>query len=380
MKGQPTRRELLQFASAWIALRALPLQARAARIATIVGVGTRGMAAEGDPPETAHINNPYGLIEDAARSGLFWVDNSTHRVLRVDYKAKKISIVAGTGTAGYSGDGGAAKAAQLAQPHEIRFDSKGNLYIVERDNYVVRRIDMKTGIISTFSGTPRSRGFSGDGGPATNAQFNQPHGIAIDPSDNLYICDVLNNRVRRVDAKTGIITTFAGSGQPGRTPDEGALTQTPIEGPRSLEISRAGKIYVALREGNGIFELNAKNGRLKRIAGNGEGGYSGDGGPAVAARFGAAAPGGLTGPKGLCVSEDGNTMYVADCENHVIRKVDLRTGIISTAAGTGQRGDGPDGDQPLKCQLNRPHSVYVRDKVLYIGDSENHRIRTLTPA
>jgi sugar lactone lactonase YvrE len=356
----------------------LPVQAAGAKIKTIVGSGTRGMAAEGDAPEAAHINNPYGLIEDAARSSLYWVDNSTHRVLRLDYRAKNISIVAGTGTAGYSGDGGPAKAAQLAQPHEIRFDSKGNLYVVERDNYAVRRIDMKTGIITTFAGTPKSKGFSGDGGPALKAQFNQPHGIAIDPSDNLYVCDVLNNRVRRVDAKTGMITTFAGSGQPGRTPDEGPLTETPLEGPRSLEITRAGKIYVALREGNGIFELNGKTRRLKRIAGSGEGGYSGDGGPAVAARFGAAAPGGLTGPKGLCVSEDGNTMYVADCENHVIRKVDLRSGIISTVAGTGKRGDGPEGDDPLKCQLNRPHAVYFRNKVLYIADSENHRIRTLT--
>lgn len=376
---QQTRREFLQLASALIALPAFPAQAPAGRVATLIGAGAKGMAAEGEAAETARISDPYGVIEDAPRTSLYWVDNSTHRVLRLDYKTKKISIVAGTGTAGYSGDGGPAKLAQLAQPHEIRFDSKGNLYVVERDNFVVRRIDMKSGIISTFAGTPGSKGFSGDGGVATKAQFNQPHGITIDPSDNLYVCDVLNNRVRRVDAKTGIIATFAGNGQAGRTPDQGPLTQTAIEGPRSLEATRAGKIYVALREGNSVFDLDAKTGRLKRVAGNGQNGYTGDGGPAVAATFGAAAPGGLTGPKGLCVSEDGNTMYVADCENHVVRKVDLRTGIISTVAGTGKPGDGPDGD-PLKCQLNRPHAVYVRNKILYIADSSNHRIRTLTPA
>ena len=379
MNIQSTRREFLQLVSALFAMPAFPAQAPAGRVATLVGAGTKGAAADGDAVETARISDPYGVIEDAPRSSLYWVDNSTHRILRLDYKTKKISIVAGTGTAGYSGDGGPAKLAQLAQPHEIRFDSKGNLYVVERDNFVVRRIDMKSGIISTFAGTPGSKGFSGDGGIATKAQFNQPHGITIDPSDNLYVCDVLNNRVRRVDAKTGIITTFAGNGQAGRTPDQGPLTQTAIEGPRSLEASRAGKIYVALREGNSVFDLDAKTGRLKRVAGNGQNGYTGDGGPAVAATFGAAAPGGLTGPKGLCVSEDGNTMYVADCENHVVRKVDLRTGIISTAVGTGKPGDGPDGD-PLKCQLNRPHAVYVRNKILYIADSSNHRIRTLTPA
>ena len=376
---QQTRREFLQLASALIALPAFPAQTPAGRVVTLIGAGAKGAAAEGEAVETARISDPYGVIEDARRSSLYWVDNSTHRILRLDYKTKRISIVAGTGTAGYSGDGGPAKLAQLAQPHEIRFDTKGNLYVVERDNFVVRRIDMKSGIISTFAGTPGSKGFSGDGGIATKAQFNQPHGITIDPSDNLYVCDVLNNRVRRVDAKTGIITTFAGNGQAGRTPDQGPLTQTAIEGPRSLEASRAGKIYVALREGNSVFDLDAKTGRLKRVAGNGQNGYTGDGGPAVAATFGAAAPGGLTGPKGLCVSEDGNTMYVADCENHVVRKVDLRTGIISTVVGTGKPGDGPDGD-PLKCQLNRPHAVYVRNKILYIADSSNHRIRTLMPA
>jgi sugar lactone lactonase YvrE len=313
------------------------------------------------------------------RSALYFVDNGSNRVLRLDYKARKIAVVVGTGVKGYGGDGGPAAAAQLAQPHELHFDTKGNMFVVERDNYVVRRIDAKTGIITSYAGTPTVKGFSGDGGPAAKAQFNQPHGIALDPANNLYICDVLNHRVRRVDAKTGVITTFAGSGQTGRTQDNAALLETPLEGPRSLEISRQAKIYVALREGNGVFELDGKSGRVKRIAGTGENGYSGDGGPATAAKFGSLGPGGLTGPKGLCVSEDGRIMYVADCENHVVRRVDLRTGIITTVAGIGKRGDGPEGD-PLKCALSRPHSVYVRNGVLYIGDSENHKIRTLTPA
>jgi sugar lactone lactonase YvrE len=193
------------------------------------------------------------------------------------------------------------------------------------------------------------------------------------------VCDLLNNRVRRVDAKTGIVTTFAGNGEKGRTPDEGPLTETPLEGPRSLEITRAGKIYLALREGNAIFELEGKSGRLKRVAGTGEKGYTGDDGPAVKATFGSSGAGGLTGPKGLTVTEDGRTMYVADTENHAIRKVDLHSGRISTVVGTGKKGDGPDGD-PIRCSLSRPHGVYVRNQVLYIGDSENHKIRTLIPA
>jgi DNA-binding beta-propeller fold protein YncE len=379
MNIQPTRRKFLHTTSAFFALQAASAQTPTGRVATICGSGTRGMASSGDPADTAHLNDPYGMQEARNRSALYFVDNGSNRVLRLDYKTRKISVVAGTGVKGYAGDGGPASAAQFAQPHELHFDSKGNLFVVERDNYVVRRIDAKTGIITTYAGTPTVSGFSGDGGPATKAKFNQPHGIALDPADNLYVCDVLNHRVRRVDAKTGIITTFAGNGQTGRAPDAGPRLGSALEGPRTLEISRTGKIYVALREGNSVFELDAKSDWLKRIAGTGENGYSGDGGPAVAAKFGSLGPGGLTGPKGLCVSEDGWTMYVADCENHVVRKIDLRTGIITTAAGTGQRGDGPDGD-PRKCALNRPHAVYLRNHVLYIGDSDNHKIRTLTPA
>ena len=250
----------------------------------------------------------------------------------------------------------------------------GDLYVVERDNYVVRRIDMKTGVIVTIAGKPQKNGFSGDGGPADKAQFNQPHGIAIHPDGGIYVCDVLNNRVRRVDAKTGTITTFAGNGETGHTPDGGSLTTSPIQGPRSLEITRSGKIYLALREGNAIVELDGKAGKIKRIAGTGENGYSGDGGPASRATFGSSGAGGLTGTKGLASSADGRMLYVADCENHVVRRIDLKTGIVSTVAGTGKRGNGTDGD-PLQCALARPHGVYMRGKVLYIADSENHARR-----
>jgi sugar lactone lactonase YvrE len=379
MNTRPTRREFLHTASALVALQAAAAQASAGKVATICGSGTRGMASNGDLASAANLNNPYGMEEARDRSALYFVDNGSNRLFRLDYKSRKVFLVAGTGVKGYAGDGGPATAAQLAQPHELHFDRKGNIFIAERDNYVVRRIDAKTGIISTYAGTPTVSGFSGDGGPAAKAQFNQPHSIALDPADNVYVCDVLNHRVRRVDAKTGIITTVAGNGQTGRAPDQGPLLQTPLEGPRSLEITKAGKIYVALREGNGVFELDIKSGQLKRIAGTGENGYSGDGGPAIAAKFGSLGPGGLTGPKGLSVSEDGSIMYVADCENHVVRKIDLHTGIITTVVGTGQKGDGPDGD-PRQCALSRPHAVFLRNHVLYIADSENHKIRTLTPA
>jgi DNA-binding beta-propeller fold protein YncE len=343
------------------------------QVSTLVGTGRRGVAREGDEADHANIDNPFFTVF-GPDGLLYFSDYGSNRVLRVD-KQNRISVVAGNGTKGYSGDGGPAKAAQLGAPHEVRFDRRGNLYIDERDSAVIRRVDMKSGIISTVAGSGKP-GYAGDGGPAIQGQFNQPHGIVLDRSDNLYICDPLNNRVRRVDAKTGILTTFAGNGQNGRAPDEGTLTNIPLAGPRSLEITADGKWYLALREGNSIFVLDPAKSTLKRIAGNGTSGYSGDGGSALAAQFGSLGAGGLTGPKGLVVTPDGRIMFVADCENHVVRKIDLKTGIISTLVGTGERGDGPDGD-PLKCKLSRPHAVIVRNRTLYISDSENHRIRVL---
>jgi DNA-binding beta-propeller fold protein YncE len=372
-----TRREFLSWSAVAFVGAAFP-QRTAARVSTVVGTGVRGTAADGDAADRVQINNPFHIV--LGPDGAFYFsDFGTNRVFRWDLRSSKISVVAGTGMKGFAGDGGPAKSAQLNGPHEVRFDSKGNLYIDERDNHIVRRVDMKSGIIATVAGTPGKNGYGGDGGLATQALLNQPHGITLDRSDNLYICDPLNNRVRRVDAKTGMITTFAGNGEAGRAPVEGALTSMPMAGPRSLEITRDGKWYLALREGNSIFLLDPMKKTAKKIAGTGESGYSGDGGPALAARFGSLGPGGLTGPKGLTISDDGRTMYVADCENHAIRKIDLRTGVISTVMGTGQRGDGPDGN-PTQCMLSRPHAVFLHGHTLYVADSENNRIRALEPA
>jgi DNA-binding beta-propeller fold protein YncE len=369
-----SRRQFLAAAAVLFGRPAFAAPASQAQITTLIGTGRRCVAADGDPIDRTELNNPF-FASFGPDGRLYFSDYGTNRVLRADLKTKAISVVAGNGTKGYSGDGGPAKSAQVNAPHEVRFDSKGNLYIDERDSAVIRRVDMKSGIISTVAGSGKP-GYAGDGGPATQGQFNQPHGIVLDRSDNIYICDPLNNRLRRVDAKTGILTTFAGNGQDGRTPDEGSLTAVPLAGPRSLEITPDGKWYLALREGNSIYSIDPAKRTLKRIAGTSVSGYSGDGGPALSARFGSLGPGGLTGPKGLAISDDGKIMFVADCENHVIRRIDLKTGIISTIAGTGERGDGPDGD-PLKCTLSRPHAVFVRGRTVYISDSENNRIRIL---
>ena len=371
MRTEHTRRAFLRLGAALLAAPAFP-QSPAARISTIIGTGAAGAVADGDTADRAQVNNPFGLVigPDGA---LYWADFGSNRVLRLDLRGRKVSVIAGTGTKGHSGDGGPAKSAQLSAPHEVRFDSKGNIYVAERDSHVVRYIDMKSGMILTAAGAGMS-GYSGDGGPASQAQLAQPHSIALDKADNVYICDIVNNRVRRIDAKTGMIATFAGTGEATATPDDAPLQGTPTRGPRSIDIAPDGTMYLILREGNKVFTIDAAQRRLKRIAGTGELGYSGDGGPALAARFGA--PGNaLNGPKGVTYASDGS-LYISDTENHVIRKVDLKQGTISTVVGTGQRGDGPDGD-PLACKLARPHGVFIQGRTVYIGDSENHRIRIL---
>ena len=366
-----SRREFLHSSTAaFLAAPLLSVQS-ARRITTVIGTGVAGTVADGASADTAQINNPYGVVigPDGA---LYWADFGSNRVLRLDLAARRVTVIAGNGTKGHSGDGGPAKAAQLSAPHEVRFDSKGNIFVAERDSHVVSHIDMKTQVITTVSGTG-VRGYSGDGGPAAQAQLNQPHSIVLDKSDNVFICDINNHRVRKIDARSGVITTFAGTGQNAPTPDDGALLTSPIAAPRSIEIAPDGTMYLLLRAGNKVIAMDPAQGRLRRIAGTGEFGYTGDGGPALNAKFGA--PGSaFNGPKGIALAD--SVLYIVDTENHAIRAIDLRSGIISTVAGTGQRGDGPDGD-PLACRMARPHGVFIQGRSIYIGDSENHRIRVL---
>jgi sugar lactone lactonase YvrE len=181
------------------------------------------------------------------------------------------------------------------------------------------------------------------------------------------VCDIGNHRVRAVDFATGIIESIGGTGERQPTPDGARLRGTPLNGPRTMAFDRAGNLYLALREGNAIYRVDGRTLTIHHVAGTGEQGYAGDGGPARTAK--------LAGPKGLAWSRD--SLYVADTESHVIREIDLTTGIIRTVLGTGQRGDGPEPD-PLRCSLSRPHGVLVDKRgVLYVGDSEAHRIRTV---
>ena len=327
-------------------------------VSTLVGTGTAGYSDR-------EVNNPYGLAIGPDRA-LYFCDLDNQRIRRFDFKTRTLTTVAGNGRQAYAGDGGPATDASLSMPHEIQFDPAGHLYIAERDNHVVRRVDAKTGIISTFAGTG-APGFSGDGGPAASAALRQPHSIAVDGRTGLLICDVGNHRVRRVDMASGVIETYAGTGERQPTPDGAPLGGTPLNGPRAMAFGADGDLFLALREGNAVYRIARRTATLHHVAGTGQQGYSGDSGPARLATLG--------GPKGLALFR--GLLYIADTENHVVRAVDLKTGVITTVLGTGRRGDGPESD-PRACALARPHGVLVDAAgALYVGDSEAHRIRVL---
>ena len=334
------------------------------RVQTIAGTGKPGYDASTADALQTPVTNPYGVVV-GPDGALYFCEVDTGYVRRLDLVARRLTTIAGNGQKGYAGDGGPALSAAFTAPHEIRFDRDRHLFVVERDAHVVRRIDARTGVVSTVAGTGVA-GFSGDGGPGPRAQFRMPHSIAFDAGGNLLVCDIGNQRVRSVNLTSGLITTFAGTGARGQAFDDAPLEGTPLNGPRSMDTDPAGNIYLVLREGNVVLRIDAKSRRLQRIAGTGQTGFSGDGGPAVNATF--------NGPKGIAYGAGG--LYIADTENHVIRHVDLQSGIITTVIGTGERGDGPDGD-PRECKMARPHGVFLDRGLLYVTDSENHRVRML---
>jgi len=335
------------------------------QVETVAGTGKAGHAGDGGPATAATLNNPFGLVRGP--DGAIWFCEYGGQFIRRLAPDGSIRTVAGSGKKGYAGDGGPALQASFNLPHEIRFDAKGNYYVADMMNHAVRKIDGKTGVITTVAGTGQA-GYSGDGGPAAQAQLKQPHSIQFGPGGDLYICDIGNNVLRRVDAKTGTISTVAGTGKAGPTPDGAPIRGTPLSGPRSMDFDPEGRLWLVTREGNQVLRFDFKAGTIRVVAGTGKKGFTGNGGPARDAT--------LSGPKGIAVAPDGD-VYLADTESHSIRKIDAKTGRLDVVIGTGDKGDGPDGP-PGACRLARPHGIWVDpDGTLFIGDSENHRLRRL---
>jgi streptogramin lyase len=333
---------------------------------TVAGTGVAGSSGDGGPAATAQVHDPYGVIR-GPDGALWFCEHAGHTIRRIAPDGT-ITTIAGTGKKGHEGDNGPASQATLNLPHEIRFDRSGNLFIADTGNNAIRRIDAKTGIITTIAGGPKHRGYSGDDGPANAAAFKGPHSLQFSADGSLYICDVGNHVIRRIDPDTGVISTVAGTGQPGLTPDGATIAGTPFNNPRSLDVDASGNLWLVTREGNQVFQLDLRASRIRLIAGTGKSGFTGNGGPALEST--------LSGPKGIALDHAGNA-WLADTESHTIRRIDAKTGRIDVIAGTGAKGDGPDGDATA-CALNRPHGVFVdADGAVYVGDSEAHRIRVL---
>jgi streptogramin lyase len=334
-----------------------------ASIETVAGSG-REETKDGHA-SLAGVNNPFGIVRGP--NGAFWFcEYGGHTVRRIDGQGN-VTTVVGNGNAGYAGDGGSPLKASLNKPHEIRFDREGNLYIADMSNNAIRKVDLKSGIITTIAGTGQS-GFSGDGGPADRAQLKSPHSIQFGPDGRLFIADVGNNRIRAIDMASGTIDTLSGDGSTEATIDGEPFATASLNGPRSIDFDRKGDMWLVLRNGNQVFRLDLRAGTLHHMAGTGEKGFSGNGGPARLAT--------LSGQKGIALAPNGDA-YLADTESHSIRMIEAATGNLVLIAGTGSRQDGPDGD-PLGCGLARPHGVFWdTDGALYVGDSENHRIRVL---
>ena len=334
-------------------------------ITTVAGTGERGYDGDGGAATAALLSEPFMCAFDV-EGNLYLAEAQNHCVRRVDRASGVIVTIAGTGEQGYGGDGGPATRATFNQPYSLQVDTSGDVFVVDRLNYVIRKIDAATGIITTVAGTGQA-GYGGDGGPATAARFREPNDCFLDGSGGLLITDIQDQRVRRLDLASGIITTFAGNGAKERTGDGLPATEASILGARAVCMDGAGKTYIAEREGNGIRLVDPR-GVMHTLAGTGEFGYDGDGGPALEATWGA--------PKAIRCDHAGN-LLVVDTENHAIRLIDASTGIVTTIAG-GRLGSEGDGSVATEAGMDRPHGLDLDAQGnIYIADSNNHRVRVV---
>jgi sugar lactone lactonase YvrE len=339
-------------------------------ISTIAGDTFASYGGDGASATGAQMNEPMGAVAVDPSDNLIVPDSINNVVRRVAASTGIISTIAGTGIAGYSGDGGAATSAQLDNPQGIAMDAAGNIYIADAGNNLVRRIDASTGIITTFAGS-ESCGYAGDGGPATSAQLCFPAGLAFDAAGDLYIADADSMDVRRVDASTGKITTVAGQGgMQGYSGDGGVATSAELSIPNSVAVDGAGNLYIADSYNHVIRKVVPSTGFISTVAGDHTLGYSGDGGPATAAR--------LYSPFGVAVDSAGD-IYIADSYNSVVRFVDAPSGKIATIAGNGTFGFSGDGGPATAAEMADTWGVTLdASGRLFVTDIFNFRIRLVT--
>ena len=347
-------------------------------IITLAGNGTASYAGDGGPATQAAINGPLGVVAD--RSGNVYIADYENNCVRKVASSGIITTFAGqcspTEGSFYSGDGGPAASATLFGPANLAVDAAGNLYIADAFNNRIRKVTAATGIITTVAGDG-TQGFAGDGGLAIYAQLNSPWGVAIDSSGNLYIADQSNNRIRKVTASNGVITTIAGTGVRDNSGDGGPATSADVDYPFQVAVDASGDVYIAVAPGSNVRKITAANGMIENYAGNGTTGFSGDEGPATSAAL---------NTEGIALDSAGN-LYIADTQNNRIRRVEAATHVISTVAGSGYispntqgGGFGGDGGPATSAALNFPQGVFVNAAGdIFISDSNNNRVREVFP-
>lgn len=333
-------------------------------ITTIAGNGTAGYSGDGGPASNSKLNQPETLCVDKY-GNIIIADAANHRIRKIDALTLDISTIAGNGSSGYNGDNIPATNAELFIPDAVATDTFENIYIADALNHRIRKIERSTGLISTICGMG-AVGNTGDGGLATNAKFNLATGLCLDQSGNIYIADILNNNLRKIDVTSGTISTVAGISIAGYSGDGAHATNAKLSGPAKVYIDDLGNIFFTEMYNNTIRKVNTSTGIISTIAGNGIAGYSGDGGLAINAT--------LNQPYGIFVDKQYN-IFIADWGNGSIRKIDGSTGIITTIAGLGIKGFSGDDGLATNAKL-QPDGVWV-DKygTIFIADMGNNRIR-----
>lgn len=324
-------------------------------ISTIAGTGTQGYTGDGELAVDANLSEPF-MCELDSQGNIYIVEATNHCVRLLDAKTKKISTLAGNGTAGYSGDGGPAIEATFNEPYAIQIDRNGDIYVVDRLNAAIRKIERSSGIITTLAG-----GTAG-------GEYLEPNDCFLDSNGKLIVADVQSQKITSIDLLTGQISDVAGNGEKARRGDGLPALKASIFGARAVCADASGNLYICEREGNGIRRVDSSTGIMSTIAGTGESGYEGDGGAAPESTW--------NGPKAIRCHD--NSLIVVDTENHAVREINLDTLRVQTVAGGHKGGDG-DGGLAVSAGLDRPHACSIDPTGnLYIADSDNHRVRLVS--
>jgi len=340
-------------------LISMPFVSNSQDINTVAGNNSQGFMGDNGQATAAELNNPTEVAVDAI-GNIYITDFANDRIRQVN-TGGIIFTLAGNGKSGYTGDNGQATNAELNNPAGIAVDNNGNIYIADASNNVVRKVN-SSGVITTIAGTGTS-GFSGDGNAATAAKLSDPNSVAVDGSGNVYISDAGNDRIRMV--ASGTITTVAGNGTFSFSGDGGPATAASINYPYCIALDSKGNLYIADYTNNRIRMVSS--GTITTIAGNGTPGYTGDGGLATAAE--------ITYPIGVAVDQDSGKVYITDGANSVVRYIDASSKIY-TYAGNGKPGYAGDGGPATAAELNYPYGV-ATDKFgnLFIADEYNYVVR-----